>query len=157
MTFIGLFFLIAAANASAQVNREDEFGLGLILGEPTGVSLKYWFDEERAVDGALAWALSEDDSFQMHTDYLFHNYRWSNSDEWPVYYGLGALLLFKHDEGRHHDDNKTVFGFRFPIGMSYLFESNEPFELFFEIAPVLELAPDADLDLNAAIGLRFYF
>jgi hypothetical protein len=89
--------------------------------------------------------------------YLFHDYDLSNSNEWPVYYGVGALLSFKHDEGKHHDDHKTVFGFRFPIGMSYLFENNEPFELFFEIAPVLELAPDVDLDLNAAIGLRFYF
>ncbi|MEJ2647970.1 MAG: DUF3996 domain-containing protein, partial [Sedimentisphaerales bacterium] len=134
ITFIGLFLLIASSGASAQIRSDEDFGLGLILGEPTGLSLKYWFDEERAVDGALAWSLSDDDAFQMHADYLFHDYDLSNSNEWPVYYGVGALLSFKHDEGKHHDDHKTVFGFRFPIGMSYLFENNEPFELFFEIA-----------------------
>jgi hypothetical protein len=58
ITFIGLFLLIASSGASAQIRSDEDFGLGLILGEPTGLSLKYWFDEERAVDGALAWSLS---------------------------------------------------------------------------------------------------
>jgi hypothetical protein len=30
-------------------------------------------------------------------------------------------------------------------------------DLFAELVPVLDVAPDADEDINAAIGLRFYF
>ena len=157
IAFIGLLILIANSNAHALDNLSERFGLGLILGEPTGVSMKYWLNKDEAIDGALAWTLSDNDSFQLHGDYLFHDYQLSNSDQWPVYYGVGALLRFKHDEGRHHDDNETIFGLRVPIGMSYLFEKDTPFEFFFEVAPILEVAPDIDLDVNASIGIRFYF
>jgi hypothetical protein len=157
MMFIGLILLIAAANANALEDLNERFGLGLIIGEPTGVSLKYWFDKEQTVDGAFAWSLSEDNAFQLQGDYLFHNYQLSNSDQWPVYYGIGALLRFKDSEGKKHDDHKTVFGFRVPLGISYLFEDDTPFEFFFEIVPILEVAPDAELALDAGVGLRFYF
>ena len=103
ITIIILLLLAFSANTYAQ----DNFGFGVILGEPTGFSLKYWLDEERAVDGAFAWALSENDSFQLHSDYLIHKYDLFDSDELPAYYGVGALLMFK--ERKKHDD-ETVFG-----------------------------------------------
>ena len=155
-TIIGLIILAAAVSSNAQVNTEDSFGLGLIVGEPTGFSFKYWQNKEIAIDGALAWSFVGNDGFQIHTDYLIHDYKMNNSDQWPFYYGLGALLEFEDDEGRKHDGH-TVFGFRVPIGMSYFFEDKEPYEFFIELVPVLELAPDVDVSLNAAVGLRFYF
>ncbi len=157
MFFMGLILAAAASNANALENKAKEFGLGVLLGEPTGLSLKYWFDDKKAIDGALAWSLADDGAFQLHSDYLIHNYALSNSEQWPVYYGLGARLMFKHNEGRHHDDNETVFGFRIPLGISYLFEEDTPYEFFMEIAPILDIAPDIELNLNASIGLRFYF
>ena len=156
VTFIGLILLTVAANSNAQINKEENFGLGLILGEPTGFSFKYWVNKEYAVDGGLAWSFVGNDGFQIHSDYLFHNYRLNNSEQWPAYYGIGALLEFEKDEGRRHDGD-TIFGLRIPFGMSYLFENDEPYEFFIELAPVLELAPDIDIGVNAAIGLRFYF
>ena len=153
ITVIVFAFLVVSANAFAQ--EQDKFGLGLIVGEPTGLSLKYWLDEKHAVDGALAWALSENDSFQLHSDYLIHNYELFDSDVLPAYYGVGALLMFKDNEGiRHHDE--TVFGIRIPLGITYLFE-DAPLDLFFELVPVIEVAPDVDLDINVAVGIRFYF
>jgi hypothetical protein len=148
------FLATVTANGFAQ----DRFGLGLILGEPTGLSVKYWLDEENAIDGAAAWSFSDNDSFQLHGDYLWHNYNLVNSDEFsgklPVYYGVGARLKFKDDNG-HHDD-EAAFGIRVPFGISYLFE-NAPFDLFAELVPILDLTPDTDLELSAAIGVRFYF
>ena len=152
---IGLIVSIAAVNTKALENPTEKFGLGVLLGEPTGVSFKYWFDKERAVDGGIGCAFSENDSLQLHGDYLIHNNEISNSEQWPVYYGIGALLLFK--DGDKHHDNETVLGFRVPIGMTYLFEEDIPYEFFFEVAPVLEVAPRAGLDVNASVGLRFYF
>lgn len=156
ITFIGLILLIAAANTSALDIQGKNFGLGMLLGEPTGISFKYWLNKEYAIDGGLAWSFVGDDGFQIHSDYLFHDYRLNNSEQWPAYYGLGALLKFEKDEGRKHDGD-TIFGFRIPFGMSYLFEDNAPYEFFIELAPVLELAPDIDIGINASIGLRFYF
>ena len=145
---------IGSTNALA----EDNFGLGAIVGEPTGLSLKYWFDDENAIDGAVAWSFSGDNSLQLHADYLRHYYFLDDSDELmdqsPVYYGIGGRLKFKQDEGNDHDD--TVFGVRLPLGVTYLFKE-APFDIFAEIAPVVDLSPDFDLELNLAIGLRFYF
>jgi len=146
--------LLAAASANART--QDDFGIGIILGEPTGLSLKYWIDEEIAVDGALAWSYSENDSLQLHGDYLVHNYDVLEVDEMPVYYGVGARLKFKDDDGRGRNENDMMFGIRFPLGITYLFE-DAPLDLFFELVPVLDLSPDVDLDINAALGLRLYF
>jgi hypothetical protein len=51
------------------------FGIGVILGEPTGLSAKYWISPYCAIDGALAWSLDKKSRVQIHSDYLWHNYR----------------------------------------------------------------------------------
>lgn len=149
---ITILLAVTATNARAR----DTFGLGFIIGEPTGLSLKYWLDKEHAIDGAAAWSSSENDSFQLHADYLIHNYELLNADNLPVYYGLGARLKFKDHDGRGRNRNDAIFGIRIPLGVTYLFD-DAPLDLFFELVPVLDIAPDVDLDINAAIGLRFYF
>jgi len=149
---------VLLAMVSAQGLAQDRFGLGLIVGEPTGLSMKYWLDDEHAIDGAAAWTFSDNDSFELHGDYLWHNFDLivpeSTSGKVPVYYGLGARVKFKDDNG-HHDD-KAAFGIRVPLGIGYLF-AEAPFDLFAEIAPILDLTPDTDLEINAAVGVRFYF
>jgi hypothetical protein len=152
ITIISLFLSVLSANTFAQ----DKFGLGVILGEPTGLSLKYWLGKEHAIDGAVAWSYSENDSLQLHTDYLVHNYDVFNTDELPFYCGLGARLKFKEDDGRGRNEHHAIFGIRIPLGVTYVFD-DAPVDLFFELVPVLDLAPDVELDINAAIGLRIYF
>lgn len=152
IAIIVLLLAVSSANARSQ----DDFGIGIIIGEPTGLSLKYWLDEECAVDGAAAWSNSENDSFQLHGDYLIHNYELLEADKLPVYYGIGARLKFKDSDGRGRNENYAMFGIRVPFGVTYLFEY-EPLDLFFEVVPVLDLSPDVEVDINAAVGLRFYF
>ena len=48
------------------------------------------------------------------------------------------------------------FGIRFPLGIN-LYIAEAPIDIFFEIVPILNLAPKTDLDLNAALGIRYYF
>ncbi|MBN2588473.1 MAG: DUF3996 domain-containing protein [Sedimentisphaerales bacterium] len=155
-TIIGLLVLIAAVNSNAQVNEKENFGIGFLVGEPTGFSFKYWKSKEYAIDGGMAWSFLGNDGFQIYSDYLFHDYRLNNSEQWPAYYGIGALLEFEKDEGRKNDGD-TIFGIRVPFGMTYFFENKKPYEFFIELAPVLELAPDIDISANVGIGLRFYF
>ncbi len=149
-----------AANALA---KEKDFtprqlGIGIIAGEPTGLSVKYWLDDTQAIDGAAAWSFWDDDGFQLHADYLWHNFDLVDpgaaDGKLPVYYGVGARLKFEEDNGKG-DDGDTVFGIRVPLGISYLFEDGR-FDVFAELVPVLDLAPDVELDLQLAVGLRFY-
>lgn len=151
-TMMVTFVTLVVLSANAYANQD--LAIGLIVGEPTGLSLKYWLDEEHAIDGAAAWSFSDNDSFQIHADYLWHRYDLFDTSELagkaPVYYGVGARLK---DKDKHDD---TIFGLRIPVGITYVF-AEAPFDLFAEIVPLVDLAPDVDVGLNAAIGLRFYF
>lgn len=143
--------LFSCAVPAAQA--EDGIGIGVIAGEPTGISIKKWTDGTHAFDAAVALSLSSNDSFQFHADYLIHGISSTiNPPELkgraPWYYGIGGRIKT--------NDNNTHVGVRVPLGITYLF-SDAPLDFFAEIAPVLDLTPDVDLDLNGAIGLRYYF
>jgi hypothetical protein len=141
--------LVALSPAAAE---EKRFGLGLIVGEPTGVSGKYLLGEENAIDLAVAWNLSGDNDFTLHADYL-----WNKSDLIQVgsekmlfYFGVGVRMELR-------DNKSDKFGVRVPIGVSYRFVDPKFLELFGEVAPVVDLAPSTKMDLNVGIGARFYF
>lgn len=142
---------IVLAILSANVYAQGDLGVGLSLGNPTGLSVKYWLDDTEAIGGGLGWALSGHDDFQVHADYLVHRFDIVGTEEEagraPLYYGIGARI-----KDERHD---TAFGIRIPLGISYMF-AEQPFDLFAEIVPVVDLAPDVDLDLDIAIGFRFY-
>lgn len=142
-------FIAATAPSSAQPR--EGLGIGIIAGEPTGVSLKHWLDQTHAIDGAVAVSITDDNSFQLHADYLIHDLSALGTPELkgstPWYYGVGARIMSRNDD--------THFGVRVPVGVSYLF-ADTPLDFFVEVAPVVDIAPEVQLDLNAALGLRFY-
>ena len=143
--------LITIVFSSAAAAAGGSFGLGIILGEPTGISGKLFLTKKNAIDGAVAWSLEHDNDFHIHGDYLYHSYNiFSNEDmELPLHFGIGGRIKF-----RQNRDDKI--GIRFPVGLNYIFET-APFDVFLEIVPIMDLAPDTDFDLNAALGGRFYF
>ena len=151
--------LIGLLGCSAYAQRSGT-GLGFIVGEPTGVSLKHWVAPDRAFDAAAAWSFSDNDSFQLHADYLLHRFDALDRElagSTALYYGLGARIRFDEERGgRKHDDEETTLGLRVPLGIDiYLRETR--LGVFVEFVPVLEVAPSTDLGLNAALGIRYFF
>lgn len=158
--FIGLFIAMTAQTAQAQ-NSENAIGLGVMVGEPTGLSFKAWTSNTTAFDAGLAWSLGRRDAIHIHADYLWHNFDVFANDvdqgQLPVYYGIGGrLVLIDDDPGPDGDEDDAIFGVRVPVGINYLFEEN-PIGLFLEVAPIVNLVPSTDLDVDAALGARFYF
>ncbi len=139
-------FLLVCGSLWAQ---DEGFGLGVILGEPTGINFKAWTSHSAAFVGAAAWSFGHEDTLHLHLDYLLHNFRLIKLENGylPVYYGIGARIKTEKD---------VRFGVRFPLGINYLFE-NAPLDVFVEIAPVFDLAPKTDLYFNGGIGIRYYF
>lgn len=153
-----LLYLLFASTASAGQNG---LGLGVILGEPTGVSFKTWIDNRTAIDAAAAWSFSENDSFQFHADYLVHLFEMPKPPEVSgrvaFYYGIGGRLKLQESDSRKSRNEKDdLLGIRFPLGFSHNL-ATEPVEFFAELVPILDIVPDTDADLNAAIGARYYF
>jgi len=128
---------------------EEGFGLGIIIGEPTGISFKSWMKENVAIDGAVAWSFEGEDAFHIHADYLFHNSRWIKVDEGKlfIYYGIGARLKLQ---------DRSRLGVRIPLGASYIVKDT-PLEFFLEIVPIMDLVPDTELEGNGGFGARWYF
>lgn len=144
-----LLILLFLAGISFQAWAQDEgFGLGILIGEPTGISAKVWTSEYTALDAAMAWSFAEQGFLRLHSDLLFHRYLIDvEQGELPVYFGLGAKLVFA---------SELELGIRFPLGIAYQFDSY-PFEAFLEVVPVFNLIPKTQLDMDAGIGFRYYF
>ena len=82
---------------------------------------------------------------------VFHNFNLINvaSGSLPIYYGIGGRIKFD-------DEDENKIGVRIPIGLAYQF-ADAPLDIFFEIVPLLDLAPATDFGLNGAIGIRYFF
>ncbi len=141
-----ILMMLLAGTSEAQ---NYGLGLGIILGEPTGISLKYWTSRTTAIDGAIAWSLGKHNRMYFHGDYLWHNDRIINVSKGrlPIYYGVGARLGFNGD---------SSLGIRGVIGLDYQF-ATIPLDMFLELVPVMNLAPSTDFDFNGAIGVRYFF
>lgn len=129
--------------------QRDGFGLGLILGEPTGFAFKGWIDSRSAVDGALAWSFLHSTSFHVHADYLIHTEKPTKREDMPVYYGIGGRIKAG---GRGGDR----IGIRVVGGLAY-YIPDSPIDIFVELAPILDFAPSTDFQVNGGIGARYFF
>ena len=129
----------------------ENLGVGLIVGAPTGLSLKAWQDGIHAVDVGLGWTAEHNENFHLHADYLFHDFSVfkPSTGRMPLYYGVGGAISRKSGDDTH-------VGIRVPFGISYFF-ANSPLEIFGELAPRADLSPSSHLTIDAALGVRFYF
>ncbi len=155
--FYSLLLTCALLLSAQQLTAQDKkFGLGVMLGEPTGISAKYWTSNTNAFAFGLGWSSYHpryDDSgsrVHFHVDYLWHSMDSIRSEERFVFqYGFGGR--FKDRGG----DNGS-FAVRGVVGINWL-PRNSPFDVFFEIAPSLELTPSTGFAVDGALGARFYF
>ena len=146
LSYLIFIFIVSASFIQSQ---NKEFGLGIIIGEPTGVSFKYWTGSNSAFDGAIAWSFINGGALHIHADYILHSFNLIRveSGKLPFYYGIGGRIKFLDDAG---------IGVRVPVGLAYIFDDT-PIDIFLEIVPILDLTPKTDFKINAAIGGRYYF
>lgn len=158
------FCLTALFNARMNAQEVAPFGAGLMLGNPTGPTVKYNFTDNDSIDAAAGWAfINTDHEFQFHVDYLRH---FRELIPLGVHGGIdlhigvgGRVATFNHhyrNKHHNHHDHRVSFGVRGPVGLDYTFKE-VPIELFAELAPVFDFAPDSDVDLDIGTGARYYF
>jgi hypothetical protein len=158
-----IVILAACLLCSAAFAQKTGFGLGIIIGEPTGITGKCWLSGKSAIDGAVAWSF-DGENLHLHADYLIHKFDLIKvaKGSLPLYFGVGVRVRFDeddhhfddHDHDNHHHHDRI--GVRIPVGLDYLF-AHDPVDIFFEIVPILDLTPDTEFGFNAAIGFRYFF
>ena len=148
-----VIILVVILFCGQAVAQDKVFGLGVLLGEPIGLSGKWWLTRTIAIDGAVAWSFAGDGGVQLHADVLYHKFDLLhiNEDKLPLYFGVGPRVKFETDDG------DTIFGIRFPVGINYIYAEKRPLDLFFEVVPVLDRAPRIRFAFNAAVGVRYFF
>ena len=146
---------VSWAESSAYGPKGKRFGAGLYMGEPTGITLKGYVSERLAIDGIAAWSFSEDAvTFIMDVTYDFVDIPINSSTlTLPFYAGAGGKIAL--DRGGR-DDGRTTGAIRVPVGIALQF-TNHPVEVFFEVGPGVQVAPDTRFDLTGGVGVRFYF
>jgi hypothetical protein len=148
LLFISLFILTFLGTIFSQ---ESGYGVGVMLGEPTGISGKYWLDNTTAIDLGIATGIfGENTGFSIHTDYLYQIDNLLESKyKIPFYYGFGLRIRFPQN-------SQMQLGVRGTAGL-LMYLKNLPIDVFFEIAPSFRLLPTTGLDFDIAIGSRYYF
>ena len=138
-----VFLAISLSVTYAQKN----FGIGVILGEPTGLSAKLYTGGSNAFDFAAAWSFKGDGHLLLQADYVWHSWlTQASSGKLALYYGIGGRVIFQND---------PRFGVRIPIGLDYQF-TTAPIDIFVELVPILDFVPSTNFNLGGGIGVRFW-
>ncbi|MBE0477894.1 hypothetical protein IBX65_02085 [Candidatus Aerophobetes bacterium] len=131
---------------SAAAAQEKGFGLGIVVGEPTGICFKRWVDENSAFAGAAAWSFTRPSALHVHVDYLLH--RRVQEELYFFHYGIGGRIKF--------EKGKSRIGIRIPLGITYPFPGTI-MDMFIEISPLLDLMPATEFGVNGTVGFRYFF
>lgn len=137
----------------------QSYGIGVILGKPTGLTGKMMLSNTSAIAVNAGWSFWQPKGFHITGDYQFL-FPGSITDEdgrainsLIPYVGLGGRMRFHSDNDDDNDENFQI-GVRFGGGLEYL---PQPVGIFLELYPVVNLVPKTDFDFEGGIGFRLYF
>lgn len=160
---------LAQESGTEELGKDDDamrstekgtLGVGIILGEPTGISAKLYLQDDQAIQGAIGFAFVGG-GIHVHGDYVFHPLILQNRDSFvlPLYVGPGVRLI-NYRDGRDGSNNYVAVGLRAVGGMLFDFK-DVPLDAFLELAGILQYGfkdgKGFGLDLNVAAGARYYF
>lgn len=136
---------------SAMYGQDRGLGVGIRIGEPSGLTAKYWISGTNALDFGLGYSLiREHRQAHITADYLYHNESLIKAeDRIPVFYGFGLRLITK-------EENSTSLGVRGVAGLAW-YSKDMPLDAFVEVAPVFRLFPSTSVDMDISLGARYFF
>jgi hypothetical protein len=147
---------IGVGIASAQ---RGATGFGIILGDPTGLTLKHWVSRDQAIAASLGGSYFG--APRIGVDYLWHfNAFRSNTvilyGDVGAVIGLGKGVRWWGDRGyKYYDRDQTRLGVRGMFGVNVL-PRGTPLEFFLELGPLLGIAPGFGTAIDVGLGMRFY-
>lgn len=160
------------AARGTEIGTSRRFGAGLLVGNPTGLSGKYYLsDPSHAVDFALAtttWGPTSRGAY-AHATYLFHPSTlasepgftlpwhvgvggfvgWATFDDWDRWYWNDRYWGDRYDSG-------SYIGARGVVGLDLNLRA-APVQFFADGAVNLLLAPGVWTDVTVTAGARYYF
>lgn len=158
LLLILILFMTAGTFTQAQSPQGKSFGFGIIVGDPTGLTMKVWTNKENA------WVFAVGASYfgapRIGVDYLWH-FDAFNSNIVELYAGPGGVIGIGGGKGFWYKDRFVRTGNELGLGVRGVFgvnvvPQNTPLEIFFEIGALIAMAPDFGSAADVALGMRFY-
>lgn len=156
-SIIILFFFFTGITV-AQSPEGKNFGFGIVFGDPTGGTAKFWTSRQNAF--VLSLGKSYFGSPRVGVDYLWHFIPF-NTNTANLYAGVGGVMGFGDGNGFWYKGkyfrakDELGLGGRGLFGINFI-PRDTPLEIFLEIGVLLSLVPDFDSSLDAGLGIRFY-
>jgi hypothetical protein len=155
-----LFILTSYQSMFAQSPQGKELGFGIMVGDPVGLTAKYWTNHENAF--VFDVGSSYFGSPRFSADYLWH-FDAFRSPVAKLYAGPGVALGFgaghsfyySNDGTLVREENTTGLGVRGVFGLSVI-PRDVPLDIFFEVGLLVGIAPDFGSAVDASLGFRFY-
>ena len=146
--------------ATAAKPARAEVGIGLFVGEPTGLDLKLDLASRSALDIVLGvyshYDRFNDESGYAHLTYLVQPFvSYGSGIIVPLRVGIGVAIF--DDYGRWNDDLNVAARVPFELGLRF---RRTPLEIYFELAVKMTFIDEDNdhrfLDLDGGVGIRFY-
>lgn len=162
--------LPALSHASQAGGAENAFSIGVGLGDPTGIELGFWFDNQNWLDIGLGTAGFSSAVLYITYHMLLAEIETKKSDVFKFGFslGIGGLVGGGGRAGywggrdnwgdrrfNNNYNNNLRFGARVPLGLEFWF-MKIPLSLFFQIGPQLTNYFPHDI-ITGQVGARFHF
>lgn len=150
-----LVTVATSSPAAAQERGRGKFGLGVVLGSPTGLSMEFRLASSSALHVAVGLeGLNDegrDDDFYVHVVWKFYLAELARTPDFslPLYVGVGPYLA-------NIGNDNIALGARGPVGIAFAFNS-VPIDIFLEVALLLNVVEDVDVGVGAALGFHYFF
>lgn len=158
-----LVFLLSINISIAQSPKGKSTGVGVVLSDPTGATLKYWTGNTEAYNFYIGNSYFGE--LTLGADYMQH-YNAFNSSMFNVHLAGGVLVGLGNgnsgwirkgnkDKFYYRDDRDFGIGLRGMLGVNFV-PRNSPFEFTFQIGPFVGLSPVVGMDFMSDFSIRFY-
>lgn len=146
--------LVVGAPCVTQAAPHEDVGVGMFLGEPTGLTVKGFLHPNHALVGYASWDFT-DEAITIALDYQLHSNSWYRRGQFSLggLVGLGGKIGI--DAGKRHDKDVLV-GLRVPLGV-WMYFDRVPLELTLELVPGIGLVPATRADFDGGLGIRYFF
>ncbi len=138
-----IFILVLAAQIG--FSQSSGLGLGLVLGNPTGIDCKGWVTRTGAIHLSAGWReLDSDAQTTLSAEYLWHAHVFRSHERFPLFYGIGGIF------------GSDLIAARGVIGIAWWPRSSD-FDIFLQLMPAFYFQPVSEFRFDFQFGVRYFF
>jgi hypothetical protein len=145
-----LFFcILMVLLANVSLSQGHGLGLGLMIGEPTGISCKGWVSNSGAIQLGIGYpSLSSSYGTALSAEYLWHAHIFRSHEYFPLYYGLGGIFGVS--------GGTNLMGARGVLGIAW-WPHRSSIDVFLQLVPTIYFEPTSHFEFDFGFGVRYFF